>query len=71
MKKKITIEGMGCGSCVAHINDALKGICGVKAVEVNLAEKNAIVELEHDVADEKLTTAVNDAGYNVVEVINL
>ncbi|OGO77373.1 MAG: heavy metal transport/detoxification protein [Clostridiales bacterium GWB2_37_7] len=68
MKKKITIEGMTCGHCVMHIEEALKGICGVKSVKVDLEGKAATVELAHEVADEKLKAAIEEAGYEVKHV---
>lgn len=71
MKKKIVIEGMSCGHCVGHVNGALKEISGVNAVEVNLGEKSAVVELAHEVSNEQLVAAVEEAGYEVVEVVTL
>lgn len=68
MKKRITIEGMSCSHCVGHVSEALKEICGVKNVWVNLDEKNATVELAHDVEDNKLKEAVIEAGYDVVNI---
>ena len=38
---------------------------GVKTVTMSLEQKNATVELASDVADEVLTKAVVDAGYEV------
>lgn len=68
MKKKITIEGMSCGHCVKHVTEALEEVSGVKEVRVNLEEKNAIVELAHDVENNKLSEAVIEAGYDVLKV---
>ena len=68
MKKKITIEGMSCSHCIGHVTEALKEVCGVKEVWVNLDEKNAIVELAHDVEDNKLSDAVKETGYDAVKV---
>ncbi len=64
MVKKIAIEGMSCGHCVARVEKALKGVTGVTAVEVSLAEKSASVTGE-GLADEALRAAVEDAGYEV------
>lgn len=71
MKKKIMIEGMSCGHCVGHVNEALKEVSGVISVEVNLGEKNAIVELAHEVSNDQLIAAIDEAGYEVVEIIEL
>ena len=67
MKKTIHIEGMMCAHCVAHVEKALNAIDGVQAT-VSLEDKNAVVELEHDVADDVLKAAVTDAGYTVTAV---
>ena len=66
MKKKILIEGMSCGHCVAHVKDALEGIDGVSSVEVNLEEKYATVET--DVNDEILKEAIEEEGYDVIKI---
>lgn len=68
MKKVISIEGMTCGHCVKHIESALKEVCGVKNVIVNLNTKTAEVELAHHVDDSKLKAAIEDAGYEVVSI---
>lgn len=65
MKKVLDVEGMMCQHCVAHVTKALEGIEGVEAVEVSLENKTAAVTLAHDVADDVLTKAVVDAGYEV------
>jgi copper chaperone len=66
MKKKILIEGMSCGHCVAHVKDALEGIDGVSSVEVNLEGKYATVET--DVNDEILKEAIEEEGYDVLKI---
>lgn len=66
MKKKISIEGMSCEHCVAHVKNALEGIDGVSAVEVNLEGKYATVQT--DVNDEILKEAIEEEGYDVVKI---
>jgi copper chaperone len=68
MVKKIYIEGMSCGHCAAHVEQALKEVCGVKTVKVDLAAKLASVELAHEVDDEKLKAAVDEAGFEVTRI---
>lgn len=68
MTKKLLIEGMTCGHCAMHVEEALKEICGVKSVKVDLNEKNAVVELAHPVEDEKFKAAIDEAGYEVVGI---
>lgn len=71
MKKVLDVEGMMCQHCVAHVTKALQGIAGVEAVEVSLENKTAAVTLNADVADDVLTKAVVDAGYEVKGVKTL
>lgn len=71
MKKKILIEGMSCQHCVNHVKEALGEISGVKTVNVDLGNKNAVVELTQTVDDVKFKEAVDEAGYEVVGIEEL
>ena len=62
MKKTVTIEGMMCAHCAAHVEKALNALPGVKAT-VDLAAGTAAVE--GDAADDAIRTAVTEAGYTV------
>ena len=62
MKKTVTIEGMMCAHCVAHVEKALTALPSVKAT-VDLTSGTAVVE--GDVTDEAIRAAVTDAGYTV------
>jgi len=65
MTKVMTIEGMMCGHCTGRVQKALEEVAGVSAVTMSLENKTATVELAGDVADETLTAAVTEAGYEV------
>ena len=67
MTKTMTINGMMCAHCQAHVEKALNAIDGVTAA-VDLAAKTATVTLSKDVADEILKNAVTEAGYEVVSI---
>ena len=67
MTKTMTISGMMCAHCQAHVEKALNAIDGVTAA-VDLAAKTATVTLSKDVADEVLKNAVTEAGYEVVSI---
>lgn len=68
MKKKLIIEGMSCGHCAAHVEEALKEVDGIISVLVKLKEKNALIELTHDIDDEKLREVIGEAGYELVGI---
>lgn len=67
MKKVIKIEGMSCMHCVGAVKRALSEINGVTNVDVDLANKMATVEVD-GVDDKLLKNAVEEAGYNVIEI---
>ena len=68
MTKVLTVEGMMCAHCQAHVTKALSGVDGVKSVDVNLSTKLATVGLASDVSDDVLAAAVVNAGYTVASV---
>lgn len=68
MKKTLKVEGMMCMHCVRHVEDALKGVAGVTAVEVNLKKKRAVVTSDEALSDEALAAAVKAAGYEVTGI---
>lgn len=60
----LAVEGMTCGACVRHVEDALRALDGVTSVDVKLREGQAVVT--HDPARTpvvRLLAALDDAGY--------
>lgn len=64
MEKRMSIEGMMCPHCQKHVEKALNNIEGVKAT-VDLEKKCAYLQLDHDIDENILIQAVEDAGYCV------
>lgn len=67
--EKITVQvlGMSCGHCQQAVEQAVRGLPGVMAAEVDLAAKTLTVDF--DQAKTTLTQikqAVDDAGYTAV-----
>ena len=67
MTKTMSINGMMCAHCQAHVEKALNAIDGVEA-KVNLETKTATITLSKDVSDDVLRGAVTEAGYEVVSI---
>ncbi len=65
MQKILTVEGMMCAHCQAHVQKALAGVDGVSEAVVDLGSKKATVTLSGEVADSALYDAVKEAGYEV------
>ena len=68
MKKTVFIEGMTCKNCVRHVKEALEELEGIQSVNVSLEGKSAEIELAHIIDDEKIKSAVYDAGYDVTSI---
>lgn len=63
MTKVISVDGMMCAHCQAHVQKALAAVDGVSAVDVSLENKEAAVTLSKEVDDQVLMDAVTEAGY--------
>jgi Cu+-exporting ATPase len=68
--KKITVEfnveGMMCGKCREHVENALKAVNGVKKVDVSLEDKKVKVVASEKVTEAQLKDAVVKAGYKAI-----
>ena len=68
MSKTILVEGMSCEHCVKAVKAALSELTEVNSVEVDLSLKKVVVEGEN-LVEEKLREAIDEAGYEVLEII--
>src|SRR3989344_8227085 len=66
-KKRFSIKGMHCASCVTLLEDSLKKVDGVLKATVNLAtEKATVVYNSEKVNDKNLVDAVEGVGYKAI-----
>ena len=68
MLKNISIDGMKCEHCAAFVTKALQVVEGVESVSIDLKAKKAEVKITADVSNEILTSAVEEAGFEVVDI---
>ena len=66
-ERTVIIEGMTCEHCKARVESRLNSLDGVSA-KVNLKRKTAVVSMEKDVQDEVIKKAIENAGYEVIEI---
>jgi copper chaperone CopZ len=59
----LRITGMTCNGCVKHVDQALREVPGVTAVEVSLPDATAKVVHEESAQISALLAAVESAGY--------
>lgn len=71
MKMKLSINGMTCMHCVMHVQNALKEVEGVTEAKADLGGRFVVVELDRQIPEELLESAVEDAGYQVISAENL
>lgn len=63
-KKLMHIEGMHCKNCEYRVQRALDRLDGVSS-EVNFRRNQAVVKMDREVPDVKLSSAVENQGYHV------
>lgn len=68
IKITVDVEGMACGMCEAHVNEAVRNAFGVKKVTSSHAKKQTVVIAEQDIPDRELKDAIAKAGYDAVAV---
>ena len=64
MKNEYSIEGVKCGGCVATVKEKLSKLDNVDNVEVNIQDKNIVVE--GTASKEELQAALSNTNYKIV-----
>ena len=68
IKTTLTIDGMMCGMCESHMNDAIRNAFDVKKVTSSHSKGETVIISENALDEEKLKKAVSDTGYELVEI---
>ncbi len=64
----LKIEGMACGMCESHINDAIRNNFSVKKVKSSHKKGETVIKSEQPLDAEKLKKVIADTGYTLVSV---
>ncbi len=64
-KYTVEVNGMMCGMCEAHINDAVRKACPVKKVHSSRAKCQTVVLSEAELDPETIAAAIRSTGYEV------
>ncbi len=62
------IDGMMCGMCEAHVNDAIRAKLKVNKVTASHSRGEAVILSEEPVSEEALKAALAGTGYDVLSV---
>lgn len=62
------IDGMMCGMCESHINDAVRAAFDVKKVTSSHSKGETVIISDSPLDGEKLKQTIADTGYDLVSV---
>lgn len=68
--KKITakIDGMMCGMCENHINDAIRRAFPVKKVSSSQRKKETVILTDAEIDEAQLRSVIDQTGYQLISV---
>lgn len=68
IETKVQIDGMMCGMCEAHINDAIRRAFPVKKVNSRHARGEAVILSEQAIDPDRLHAVIDATGYRVLGI---
>lgn len=67
---KITVKGMMCQHCEAHVKKALEAIDGIESASCDHEKSLVTITTSKPVDEAAIKAAVTDAGYEYVGMLN-
>ncbi len=64
----VGVDGMMCGMCEAHVNDAVRRAFEVHSVKSSRRKKTCVIVSENELDQERLKKAIGEFGYDVTEI---
>lgn len=68
VKITVKVEGMACGMCEAHINEAVRNAFSVKKVTSSHTKNQTIILAENELDEQKLKEVIAKSGYDLVSI---
>lgn len=68
VKVTVNVEGMMCGHCEAHVNEAIKKAFGVEEVVSSHESNTTVFTAPEKVDEDKIRQTIKDAGYEVTGI---
>jgi hypothetical protein len=68
VKITLDIDGMACGMCEAHVNDAVRKAFAVKKVSSSHSKGQTEIIADQPLDDDELKKAVEETGYKVLGI---
>ena len=64
----VGVDGMMCGMCESHVNDAVRTAFPVKKVSSSHGAGKTVIVTEEDIPDEKIREVIDKTGYTVTGI---
>lgn len=68
IKTIVGIDGMMCGMCESHVNEAIRKSFDVKKVSSSHSKKKTEIISEEAIDEDKLRAVIDETGYTVLSV---
>lgn len=68
LKITVSVEGMVCDMCAAHINDAIRKAFPVKKVTSSYRKNQTIIMTENNIPEQALKQVIDATGYQFIEM---
>ena len=68
IKTILEVQGMSCGMCESHVNDAIRKSFDVKKVSSSHSKKQTEIISEEAIDEDKLRAVIDETGYTVLSV---
>ena len=68
IKTTLEIDGMMCGMCESHVNDAVRKLADVKKVSSSHSKGRTEIITEEPLDEVGLKKAIDDTGYRVLSI---
>ena len=65
IKTTLKIEGMQCGMCESHMNDAIRKNFEVKKVTSSHSKNETVILSEEELNEDKIKAVVGETGYDL------
>jgi copper chaperone CopZ len=67
-KTTVRIDGMMCGMCESHVNDAIRAKLSVRKVSSSHKKGETVIISDNELTQQMITAALDGSGYNVMSV---
>ncbi|MCD7775247.1 MAG: cation transporter [Clostridiales bacterium] len=64
----VKVDGMQCGMCEAHINDAIRNAFKVKKVNSSHTKGETVIIAKEDIDENEVRDVINKTGYTAAAI---